>query len=388
MKNEQNGVTGRLAVSEMVLTFVPMFITKARKYHNVRRDFLVCQYQPEHSDGAGECQVVTLHIGGDHKVAEIIEGVGHFVVGEGDLFLKGDGGRAVAVVGDDHEAVGGGGEGQGDGAEIVVRIFLRHRFSLCAVGAEDSDVQTGAEVGDVGGGASGTEQLLFKLRHVQDDVGVGGRARPLGRFALRRTTDHTAFLIEDGLLARCYQQGESNKHVLFHFGLFIVDGNCNDGPEVGNGCRWRLHRAIAHQYLLHGALVFDEVVAVVGYAKGSVDGLQQLGLSERYHAPAADVIGAIIGGLALQEVERCTGNVVVLLLVGREQRQFCRLAVGGNHGCQHVAALVGVTGLREVCGIDDGKTVVRTTAVAITLRVVAARAAAVLVKASETEGIT
>lgn len=52
---------------------------------DVRRDFLVGQHQPEHGDGAGQREVVRLAGVGHHEVAIIIEGIGHFVVGESDL---------------------------------------------------------------------------------------------------------------------------------------------------------------------------------------------------------------------------------------------------------------------------------------------------------------
>ena len=114
---------------------------------DVRWHFIVGQHQAEHGDGAGQREVIALHFRGHHQVAEVIERVGHFVVGEG----HGDGGRAFAVVGDDYQLVRPGGKCQGDSAVACIALLLRHGLDLRAVSVEDGDVQARAQFRDVGG---------------------------------------------------------------------------------------------------------------------------------------------------------------------------------------------------------------------------------------------
>ena len=141
------------------------------------RDFIVGQHQAEHGDSTGEREVVGLHFCGYNQIAIIIEGIGHFVVGERHLFCRGNRGRTITIVGDDHKLIRPGGKSQGNGAIASIALLLCHGLNLRAVGIEDGYVQATAQLRDVGGGTGSctvstiAKRLLLILRHVQDDVG-------------------------------------------------------------------------------------------------------------------------------------------------------------------------------------------------------------------------
>ena len=134
------------------------------------RNALVGQHQTEHGHGAGQREVVRLQGVGHHQGAVIKKGVGHLVVGERHLFRRGYCGRAVAAVGNDHQAVRARGQAQRHRAVAGVALLLRHGLHLRAFSVEDGDVQARAEVGDVGSRAG--KCLLLVLRKMQDDVGL------------------------------------------------------------------------------------------------------------------------------------------------------------------------------------------------------------------------
>ena len=158
------------------------------QFGHIVRDALVGQHQTEHGHGAGQCEVVALLLRGYDQVPIIIEGVRHLVVGERHLLRRGYRGRAVAAVGNDHQAVRAGGQAQRHRAVAGIALLLRHGLHLRAFSVEDGDIEARAEVGDVGSGAG--KCLLLVLRKVQNDVGIGRNL-------------FSRFLINDGFLARC-----------------------------------------------------------------------------------------------------------------------------------------------------------------------------------------
>ena len=99
----------------------------------------------------------------------------------------------------DDQLIRAGGECQGNGAKRSIVLLLGNGLHLGSV-LKQGDVQSGAKIGDVGGGTGGrttahAERLQLKLTNAQNDVGVGGR-----------TADHTAVLnVEDGFLTRSCQ---------------------------------------------------------------------------------------------------------------------------------------------------------------------------------------
>ena len=110
---------------------------------DIRRYFLVSQHEPEHDDSTGQREVVGLLGVGYHEITIIIKGVGHFVAGERHLVGRGDSGRTVTAMGDDHELESASRKRQGYGAEITVRVLLRNCLDLRAVRIKDGDVQAG-----------------------------------------------------------------------------------------------------------------------------------------------------------------------------------------------------------------------------------------------------